>query len=315
MNPYEDERVEAAGDGPPAGPPEAPGGSPDAPGPAASGSPEPSGGATAAASTEDPAPVTTGQSADPQGGEDGSDGNAAAADPETPPPDTPEEGISGLRLPWQIAAAVAIGLVALITLVHLGLVFLHVSPSNTLSKRYSEQIDSWVYPEFEQNWKLFAPNPLQQNIGVQVKAEVKEADGTLRTTGWIDLSADDHEGIRGNPVPSHTEQNQLRRAWDFYVNSHDDQNRASGYRGRLSESYVRRIVMLRLADHDLDGTVQRIRVRSAVTLVAAPVWSGERSDTTTSHRVLPWWPITEADLPRGADRTRDAGAKGTEAAK
>ena len=61
----------------------------------------------------------------------------------------------------------------------LGAVFLHVAPSNAVSQRYQQQVDGIVFPELEQNWKLFAPNPLQQNIAVQVRAQVRTADGEL----------------------------------------------------------------------------------------------------------------------------------------
>ena len=62
-------------------------------------------------------------------------------------------------------------------------------------------IDDYVYPEFEQNWKLFAPNPLQQNIAVQARAEIANDDGTAKTTGWFDLSAQDGEAIDHNLAP------------------------------------------------------------------------------------------------------------------
>ncbi|MBT2444807.1 hypothetical protein J7E93_32875 [Streptomyces sp. ISL-36] len=214
-------------------------------------------------------------------------------------------GIASLSLPYQVVAAVALAVVAVFACVHLAMVFLHVAPSNTLTKQHGEAVDDWVYPEFEQNWKLFAPNPLQQNVAVQVRAQVASADGTRRTTDWIDLSAQDARAIRGSLVPSHTEQNELRRAWDFYQNSHTDDHRPNGLRGRLSESYVRRIVMLRLDERRLGGTVERIQLRSAVRAVPAPPWSTERIDTAPVHRELPWWQISAADLPRGTqdDRT------------
>lgn len=41
-------------------------------------------------------------------------------------------------------------------LAHAALVFLHVAPSNSVSQRYARQINAWVYPLFEQNWRLFA---------------------------------------------------------------------------------------------------------------------------------------------------------------
>jgi len=121
--------------------------------------------------------------------------------------------VAALSLRYQIGAALAVAVVAVAALVHLGMVFLHVAPSNTLTKQHGKAIDEWIYPEFEQNWKLFAPNPLQQNIAVQVRADVRTADGTTRTTGWYDLSAEDGAAIDGNPLPSHTQQNEVRRAW------------------------------------------------------------------------------------------------------
>ncbi|MFJ3584551.1 DUF5819 family protein [Streptomyces sp. NPDC090127] len=214
-------------------------------------------------------------------------------------------GIASLSLPYQVVAAVALAAVAVFACVHLAMVFLHVAPSNTLTKQHGAAVDEWIYPEFEQNWKLFAPNPLQQNVAVQARAEVAGAPGAPRTTGWIDLTAQDAEAIRGSLVPSHSEQNALRRAWDFYVNTHTDDHRPNGLRGRLSEEYIRRIVLLRLDGQNLGGTVERIQIRSITRPVPAPAWSTEKRDTDPVRTELPWWKVSVADLPGGArdDRT------------
>ncbi|MCS0635250.1 DUF5819 family protein [Streptomyces sp. LP05-1] len=215
-------------------------------------------------------------------------------------------GIQALSLPYQVVAAVSLAVVGVLAAVHLGMVFLHVAPANTLSKQHGEAVDDWVLPEFEQNWKLFAPNPLQQNIAVQARAELTVAGGR-RTTGWIDLSAEDAAVIRGNPFPSHVTQNELRRAWDFFANWHTDDNRPNGVRGELSERYLRRIAALRLDAHREGGRIERIQLRSATRAVVAPVWSDAgKTDTRTYYRVLPWWPVTVADLPGGADAGRGA---------
>ncbi|WP_338671395.1 DUF5819 family protein [Streptomyces sp. SCSIO 30461] len=215
-------------------------------------------------------------------------------------------GIAGLSVPSQVVAVIALAVVGALACVHLGMVFLHVAPTNTLTKQHGELVDAWVYPEFEQNWKLFAPNPLQQNIAVQVRAEVADGQGDRRITEWIDLSAEDGAAIRGNLLPSHADQNELRRGWDFLVNSHTEDNRPNGLRGRLSEQYVRRIVMLRLERRDLDGRVERIQVRSATRSVKVPAWSNEKTDTRVYYRQFPWWKVTEADLP--LDARNDGGA-------
>ncbi|WP_437033210.1 DUF5819 family protein [Streptomyces sp. enrichment culture] len=216
-------------------------------------------------------------------------------------PGRPRTGVAALSLPYRIGAALALAVVAAAVCVHLGMTFLHVAPANTVSKEHGGAIQRWIYPEFEQNWKLFAPNPLQQNISLQVRADVLTADGDVRTTRWYDLSAEDGRAIDGNLLPSHTQQNELRRAWDFFVATHDDENRPVGGRGALSESYLRRIVVMRLDRADAagaGGVVDRVQVRSRTTNVPPPAWSREQVSTTPVDRTLPWWPVPE-DEARG----------------
>ncbi|ELP63658.1 DUF5819 family protein [Streptomyces turgidiscabies] len=217
--------------------------------------------------------------------------------------EAPRTALAALSLPYQIGAALAVAVVAVAACVHLGMVFLHVAPSNTVSKEHSRAIDDWIYPEFEQNWKLFAPNPLQQNVAVEVRADVRTADGGARTTGWYDLSALDGRAIDGNLLPSHTQQNELRRAWDFLLASHDAQNRPSGLHGVLAERYMRRIVVLRLDREDAagpGGTIDRVQVRSRSTNVRPPEWSQEQVPDKPTYRVLPWWTVPDDEAPAEA---------------
>ncbi|MEV5724338.1 DUF5819 family protein [Streptomyces pharetrae] len=224
---------------------------------------------------------------------------AEAADPAEPV--TPRTGVAALSPRYQIGVALALAVVAVAVCVHIGMVFLHVAPSNTLTKTHGKAIDEWIYPEFEQNWKLFAPNPLQQNVAVQVRARIRTADGDFRTTGWFDLSAEDGRAIDGNLLPSHTQQNELRRAWDFYSTTHSGENRTAASRGLLAETYLRRIVVLRLHRAEAagpDGVLERVQVRCRTTPVRPPEWSEERISLKPVDRVLPWWTVP-ADESRG----------------
>ncbi|GGL91024.1 hypothetical protein GCM10010129_38520 [Streptomyces fumigatiscleroticus] len=211
-----------------------------------------------------------------------------------PPPGGGRTGVAALSPRHQVCAALALAFVAVAVCVHLGMTFLHVAPANTVTKRHGKAIEDWIYPEFEQNWKLFAPNPLQQDIAVQVRAQVRTADGGVRTTGWYDLSAQDGRAIDGNPLPSHTQQNELRRAWDFFVATHDSGNRPVGLRGALSETYLRRIAVLRLDRAGAagpDGVVERVQIRSRTTAVPPPEWSGEQVSGRPVYRELSWWSV------------------------
>jgi hypothetical protein len=225
-------------------------------------------------------------------------------------PSAPRTGVAALSPRYQVGAVVALAVVAVAVCAHIGLVFLHVAPSNTLTKQHGSVVDEWVFPEFEQNWKLFAPNPLQQNVSVQVRAEVSTAGGEIRTTGWYDLSAEDGRAIDGNPLPSHTQQNELRRAWDFFVASHDSDDRPVGVRGTLSETYLRRIALLRL-DRDgaagPGGVVERVQYRSRTTNVEPPPWSGEKVSDRPTVRELPWWSVSPETRGAKAGQTGQAG--------
>ncbi|CAL9306554.1 DUF5819 family protein [Streptomyces sp. SudanB52_2052] len=222
------------------------------------------------------------------------------------PPACPRTGVAALSLRYQVVVAVALAVVAIGVCVHLGMMFLHVAPPNTLTKEHGRAVDEWVYPEFEQNWKLFAPNPLQQNISIQVRAQVRTTDGMTLTTGWYDLSAEDGRAIDGNLLPSHIQQNELRRAWDFFVATHDGENRPVSLRGSLSESYLRRIAVLRLDRDDAvrattggGGAVERVQIRSRTSNVPPPDWSREKVSTTPSYRELPWWQVPRDEAGGG----------------
>jgi hypothetical protein len=204
-----------------------------------------------------------------------------------PPPRT-----AALSMPARVAVALAIGAVAVGALFHLGMVFLHVAPSNTLSKDHTAAVSDYIYPEFEQNWKLFAPDPLQQNIHVQARAEVRKADGSLSTTGWRDLTGQDVAAMRHNPVPSHTQQNELRRAWTYYTDNHSDQAESGTVSPTdLSRIYLQRIVQKRFGSRIDGGKVVRVQVRSAITPVPQPDVIGPNTGNQTAYRELSWWPV------------------------
>ncbi|MFF8015695.1 DUF5819 family protein [Streptomyces sp. NPDC007929] len=223
------------------------------------------------------------------------------------PAGAPRTGLALLSPRYQVGVALALAVVAIGVCVHIGMTFLHVAPANTVTREHGEAVDDWIYPEFEQNWKLFAPNPLQQNISIQVRAGVRGPDGMTQTTGWYDLSAEDGRAIDGNLLPSHTQQNELRRAWDFFVATHDSENRPVGLRGSLSESYLRRIMVLRLDRDDAvraatggSGIIERVQVRSRTSNVPPPEWSREKVSTTPSYRELPWWKVPQDEARGGA---------------
>ncbi|OPC82072.1 hypothetical protein B4N89_14995 [Embleya scabrispora] len=185
-------------------------------------------------------------------------------------------------------------LAILVTLVHVFFVFLHVAPSNALSQEYQKETGTWIYPYFEQNWALFAPNPMSENFRVQAQSRVRGPDGAVVESDWSDLTLDDLNHIRGNPYPSKADQNMIRRAWSSYADSHDAKDESAiGSRGPLTQRYLRRIVVHRFQDAGLNRSLESIRIRVATTAIGKPDAS---PGPTTSYRTLGWWETKPDDF-------------------
>ncbi|WP_326621060.1 DUF5819 family protein [Streptomyces decoyicus] len=232
----------------------------------------------------------------------GETGPAGAGGDEAPGESAPVRSLppapnGSWSLPSRIVIAAAIGVLSIGVTLHLVLVFLFVAPANAISNEYDRLIRGYVYPEFDQNWQLFAPNPLQSNIDVHARAEVAFPDGSRRTSSWISLTAQDIREIRHNPVPSHGRQNLLRQAWDFYSRTHDAKGRPIGLRGELAEAYVRRIAAHRLGPVIDGGQVVKVQIYALYTPIIPPKWSSDRGSTEKTYQVLPWWPVSKKEFP------------------
>ncbi|WP_434597967.1 DUF5819 family protein [Streptomyces sp. A5-4] len=174
------------------------------------------------------------------------------------------------------------------TLIHVVLVFLHVAPANTVSKRYSPAINAWVYPYFEQNWRLFAPDPDSVNRQILVRTAHTRSDGSVKVSTWFDLTAVDNSAVEHNVFPSHTAQNLLRRAWTSYTETHGGDDKARTERAVMIQKYVSNIAADRVAAHN-GGTFDFIQLRVVTQPIPAP---GSHPPKPTENRLLPWWKVT-----------------------
>ncbi|SEG43174.1 hypothetical protein SAMN05216223_105145 [Actinacidiphila yanglinensis] len=218
------------------------------------------------------------------------------------PMEGPSPDVAALSLPGRIVVAVTVGAVAVGALLHLGMVFLYVAPSNTLSKEHGKAVNDYIFPEFEQNWKLFAPDPLQQNVHIEARAQVRKAGGGTQTTGWVDLTGMDIAAMRHDPLPSHTQQNELRRAWGYYTDTHDTQEQPTAGDGSdLSRTYLLRIIEDRFGPTLDGGPVIQVEARAATTPVKQPSWVAGAPTPVTQYRTLPWWGVDS-----GAEDTTSA---------
>ncbi|MEU3902602.1 DUF5819 family protein [Streptomyces goshikiensis] len=204
-------------------------------------------------------------------------------------PGKPTMGVRTLKAGLYIAVALCL----VTALVHVVLVFLHVAPANPVSKRYSSQVNGWVYPLFEQNWRLFAPDPDSFNRKILVRTAHTAPKGSVQVTPWFDLAAVDHSAVDHNVFPSHTSQNLLRRAWTSYVETHGGSDTARSERAVMLQTYLRNIAADRIAAHNEGRAFEFIQLRVVTLPVAAPgTAAGTRQPAPSEDRLLPWWKVT-----------------------
>ncbi|MFF5362467.1 DUF5819 family protein [Streptomyces scabiei] len=197
---------------------------------------------------------------------------------------------SAKSLRFGLSVAVVLCLVA--SVVHVVLVFLYVAPANTVSKRYNPLIHAWVYPFFEQNWRLFAPDPESVNRRILARTARTGSDGSVQVSPWFDLTAVDSSAVEHQPFPSHTAQNMLRRAWTGYVDTHGGDDRARTERALMMQKYLSNIAADRVAAHN-GGTFGFIQLRVLTLPIDAPgPAAGKRPPTPVENRLLPWWKVT-----------------------
>jgi hypothetical protein len=193
----------------------------------------------------------------------------------------------------QAATGIAVALCLAISVFHLAAVFLHVAPANPISQRYGKQIDAWIYPVFEQNWKLFAPDP--ETVSRQISARTKRtsATGVVEVSEWFDLTAVDDSAVKHNFFPSHTTNNLLRRAWTAYLDTHGNDDQPHSERARMVQEYLRNIAVDRVAGHRGD-TFEAIQLRVITRAIPPPTTrDGPRPATSAAAetRELPWWTV------------------------
>ncbi|MEU9026301.1 DUF5819 family protein [Streptomyces sp. NPDC048383] len=208
---------------------------------------------------------------------------------ETVGPPTSPMGVRVLRAGLRAAAVLCL----VTALVHVVLVFLHVAPSNPVSKRYSSQVNGWVFPLFEQNWRLFAPDPDSSNRKILARTAHTDAEGSMRVSPWFDLAAVDHAAVDHNVFPSHTSQNLLRRAWTSYTETHGGSDTARSERAVMLRTYLANIAADRVAAHTDGGAFDFVQLRVVTLPVAGPgAPAGSRPPAPTEDRLLPWWKVT-----------------------
>jgi len=211
-----------------------------------------------------------------------------ASDPASSTP--PQRSGASFLLEAVTGGTVVLCLVA--SLLHVLLVFLHVAPPNVVSQRYSGQINGWIYPIFEQSWRLFAPDPEPVTRQILARTMRTAPDGSEQVSDWLDLTAVDESAVEHNFFPSHTSQNMLRRAWTSYLELHGSGDRSNSERALMIQKYLRNVAVDRVVAQR-HSTFEAIQLQVITRPIAAPGAARSADGTALASpgetRYLPWW--------------------------
>lgn len=163
--------------------------------------------------------------------------------------------------------------------------FLYNAPANPISRAYRAEVSWWMNPLQDQNWQLFAPNPISENVEVDARMSVGPS---ATVTPWTDLSALDQAATNGNPAPSHLTMNGLRNAWREYAETHDAAGLPDSPLASTAQQYLQNLVLGRLRPGE-SGRIDSVQVRFVVTLIPGPGRSA--AQTAPQTQTLQWWVI------------------------
>lgn len=101
------------------------------------------------------------------------------------------------RSAWVRGAAVVL---ALVLSFHFAATALWVAPVGPLSQALAPVLNAYMQPVFQQGWSLFAPNPVNGDSELFLRARwTDRSTGEIRTSDWVDVTRPEWSDILHNP--------------------------------------------------------------------------------------------------------------------
>jgi hypothetical protein len=180
---------------------------------------------------------------------------------------------------------------------HFAMTFLYVAPRNPISDHLDKVVDAYMIPYFAQDWKLFAPDLVETDRSLLVRAKVVDASGQERVTPWLDVTSPEFAKTKGHIFPSRISRLSIG-VYDSVADAkaQEDKQRA--------EAFARTLVTL-AARAQWGDKVTQVQMRFVERTFPQPS-EREHSDVgEVENRHFPWW---------SADATTPAAVKAWKAA-
>lgn len=92
------------------------------------------------------------------------------------------------RRAHSVGIAVTAAALAVLLGFHFTMTTLHAGPTSVLSLQVAPLTSRYMLPFFVQNWHLFAPNPINVDRGLLVRARLRDGAGNTVVTPYYDLT-------------------------------------------------------------------------------------------------------------------------------
>jgi hypothetical protein len=214
------------------------------------------------------------------------------------------------RWAQSILAATCIVIGGLLTF-HFAMTFLYVAPRNLVSARADKVIGSYMLPYFDQDWKLFAPDPVKTDPHILVRAKVGDVGHQDRVTPWLDITSPELTRVRGHWFPDRVSRLSAKVAGSLSETAElheqlkvDRQPQPVSPqetpREKIDEAFAR-VLATRAARAQWGEEVAEVQIRLVGHIPTPPPFSAaqDESNPQAAQHDLPWWPAdsaTPADL-------------------
>jgi Family of unknown function (DUF5819) len=213
---------------------------------------------------------------------------------------------------WAHAIVVATCLVtAGLLALHFVMTFLYVAPRNPISAGADKAISSYILPYFDQDWKLFAPDPVKTDPHVLVRAKVVDAKGQQQVTSWLDITRPELARVKGHLFPDRVSRLSAKVSESLFdaaeqreQASADRQQRAltpeEARHDNPDEAFAR-VLATRAARAQWGMQAIEVQIRLDGYIPPSPPFFGpqDAGDAKVIQHQLPWWPaeaVTPAEL-------------------
>lgn len=167
--------------------------------------------------------------------------NKKTTTPQPASPSAPVKITRGKRI-FVVAAA-------LFTAIHIFASFLWIAPASGLRQLFpGDSLQNYMIPMFGQSWSVFAPNPINGDYKLEIRAVILE-DGEEVETEWVDATAAELSMHVRNPFPpraamsGHDMSSRLKGAYDKLSDGQKEVTSLGYYKGddweeRLDEALL-----------------------------------------------------------------------------